>query len=515
MNRLDSRNIILDYEQVEDRLKDIINLGVIRQEEDIGTTTFGLPIHHYTLGNGKKEIVVTGATHGCEIISTDFVLNLMEQLSNQEYSDGIDLNEYKFHFIPMLNPEGYLISTSAIRQIIPREMSSDEAEMLCKDYYLRYRNDDAEAIKRNKRHAELVKELQEAEKQENNDEINRIKQELEATLPDRNPEHLKSFQQMFQDVDYTCIPEKYAGIRQRVKEILEKYSDIPRGTLQIWSANANGIDPQANCEYNDVIARIMSGELKRDGQVFKNNLRYSNINSIHPGPINCGYNPEREFELEPEIRAISDLLIKLSEKGTLHSYFNYHGTGGVLYQRPMNVPDEIEISSNEMWTRTLDNFVFSNFYSRRTYKNEQDREHTRYRILTGKGNGRATSSNDIFRIKYPRDILVELSGMGGNPIGPYGDLKGNYKNLIESNLEAFKFAVQYADVSEKISQASYQMFQERIQGEVPEDIVQQMYSIMRTSSNMIMSWLERFGRKTRNQVLQKLPQKNAEKRDER
>ncbi|MBR3134371.1 MAG: hypothetical protein IKG56_02805 [Clostridia bacterium] len=504
MNSKDNKNIILDYEQVEDRLKEIIGLGVIKKEEDLGETTFGLPIHHYTLGNGKKEIVITGATHGCEIISTDFVLHLMEQLSNQEYSEGIDLNKYRIHFIPMLNPEGYLISTSAIRQIIPREMSSEEAEKLCKDYYLRYRNDDAEAIKRNKRNAELKKELEEAERQENNDEIDRLKQEIEATLPDRNPEKLKSFQQMFQEVDYTCIPEKYAGIRQRVKEILEKYPDIPKGILQIWSANANGIDPQANCEYNDVVARIMSGELGKDGQVFKNNLRYSNINSIHPGPINCGYDPESGFKLEPEIKAISDLLIELSEKGTLHSYFNYHGTGGVLYQRPMNVPDNIDISSNEIWTRTLDNFVFSNFYSRRTYKNAQDKENSRYRILTGKGNGRATSSNDIFRIKYPRDILIELSGMGGNPIGPYGDLNGNYRNLIDSNLDAFKFAIQYADVSEKISQASYQMFHDRIKDKVPEDIVQQMYSIMRTASNITMSWLERFGRQTRSEVLSQL-----------
>ena len=39
----------------EDRLKEIIGLGVIKKEEDLGETTFGLPIHHYTLGNGKKE----------------------------------------------------------------------------------------------------------------------------------------------------------------------------------------------------------------------------------------------------------------------------------------------------------------------------------------------------------------------------------------------------------------------------------------------------------------------------
>ena len=491
--------------------------GRINQEEDLETTTYGLPIHHYTIGNGSKEIVVTGATHGCEIISADFVMNLMEQLSKRENADGINLSEYKIHFIPILNPEGYLISTSAIRQIIPRDMPSEEAEKMCKEYYMRYISDDAEAIKRNRENAELRKELAKAEEEGNGEEINRIQQRIQETLPDRDPEHLKHFQEMFKGVDYTCIPEKYSGIRERVREILTQYPDIPKGILQIWSANANGIDPQANSEYNDVITRILSGELDPNDQVFKNNLRYSNINSIHPGPINCGFDPERGFKIEPEISAIAGLLQELSEKGTLHSYFNYHGTGGVLYQRPMDAPKELSINLNEMWTRTLQNFSLSQFYARRTYKNANDRVHTRYRILTGKGSGKVTSSNDLFRVKYPRDILVELSGMGGNPIGPYGDLQGNYKNLMDSNLEAFRFAVGYSDVSEKISKASYKMIQDKIKDEVSEDIVDEIYGIMGTASKMLTSWLEKFGTKTRWQVMEegiKRVNRNETDRDE-
>ncbi len=494
-------NKIMDYEQAEERLEKIVAQGQIKQEEDLGKTTYGLPIHHYTIGNGTKEIIVTGATHGCEIISADFVMNLMEKLSQGKDIDGINLDDYKIHFIPILNPEGYLISTSAIRQIIPRNMPSEEAEKMCKEYYMRYRSDDAEAIKRNRENAELRKELAKAEEEGNGEEISRIQQRIQETLPDRDPEHLKQFQEMFKSVDYTCIPEKYSGIRERVREILEQYPDIPKGILQIWSANANGIDPQANCEYNDVITKILSGELDQNDQVFKNILRYSNINSIHPGPINCGFDPERGFKIEPEISAIAGLLQELSEKGTLHSYFNYHGTGGVLYQRPLCAPDELGITSNQMWTRTLDNFAFSQFYSRRTYKNANDREHSRYRILTGSGS--VSSSNDLFRVKYPRDILVELSGMGGNPIGPYGDLKGNYKNLMDSNLEAFRFAVGYSDVSEKISQASYKMIEDRIKdGETDEQIINKIYGIMTTASNMLTSWLEKFGTKSRWQVME-------------
>lgn len=468
---MENSNLILDYEQVEQKLSEMEKRELITKEADLGTSTYGLPIHHYTIGNGKKEIVVTGATHGSEIVSTDFVLHLMEKLSDENYDGNIDLEEYKIHFIPMLNPEGYLITTSAVRQIIPRDMSSDEAEKICKEYYLRFRQDDIDATQRRK-----VGEEQ-----------------------DRNPEHLRLFQEMFRDVDYTCIPEKYLEIRESVRRILEKYPDIPKGTLQVWSANANGIDPQANSEYNSILTRRKNGELRTDEAVYVNNLRYANMNCAHPGPLNSGFDPEKGFEMEPEIKAITGLLSDLSEKGSLHSYFNYHSVGGLIYQRPEDPTEEMGISTNTMWTRILENYAFSKFYARKTYKNTNDKENTRYRILTGKGE--IATSNDVFRIMHPRDILVELSGMGGNPIGPYGDIAGNYTNLIQSNLEAFEFSVNFADISEKISSASYQMFRDRLKDGVPEDVVGQMYQILGTATNMMMSWIEKFGRKTRSQVL--------------
>lgn len=476
-----NRNIILDYEQVEEKLRQLETRDKIITVNDLGTSTYGLPIHHYTIGNGKKEIVVTGATHGSEIISTDFVLHLMENLSDDNYEGCIDLNEYTIHFIPMLNPEGYLISTSAVRQIIPRDMSSEETERICKEYYSKYKADDKKAPSMRKSDEDQF----------------------------RNPEHLRLFQEMFKDVDYTCIPEKYAEIRESVRRILEKYPDIPKGTLQVWSANANGIDPQANSEYNSILTKRKNGELGTDEAVYVNNLRYANMNCGHPGPLNCGYDPEIGFEKEPEIRAITGLLSKLSEKGVLHSYFNYHSTGGLLYQRPEEPIEEMGISTNTIWTRILENFALSKFYARKTYKNANDKENSGYRILTGKG--KIATSNDVLRIMHPRDILIELSGMGGNPIGPYGDLEGNYKNLIQSNLDAFEFAVNFSDISEKISSASYQMYRDKLKDGIPEDIVQQMYQIIGTATNMMMSWIERFGRKTRSEVLHDLSQKSIER----
>ena len=108
-------NNILDYEQVEDILDEIVRFGVVKEAENLGKTEHGLPIKHYIVGEGNNDIVISGATHGSEIISTDFVINLMENISNKTDSWKSILKVFKLHFVPILNPEGYLITTSAVR----------------------------------------------------------------------------------------------------------------------------------------------------------------------------------------------------------------------------------------------------------------------------------------------------------------------------------------------------------------------------------------------------------------
>ena len=71
------KNKILDYEQVLNVLDKITKKGVIKKTNDIGKSEYKLPIEQYIVGSGKNHIVITGATHGCEIITTDFILNLM------------------------------------------------------------------------------------------------------------------------------------------------------------------------------------------------------------------------------------------------------------------------------------------------------------------------------------------------------------------------------------------------------------------------------------------------------
>ena len=62
---------------------------------------------------------------------------------------------------------------------------------------------------------------------------------------------------------------------------------------------------------------------------------------------------------------------------------------------------------------------------------------------------------DLLRSVYPGVILVELSKMGGNPIAPYGDIFGNYRNVINDNLKAFASSLKTIQSLERLMYDSY------------------------------------------------------------
>lgn len=411
------KNRIIDYKQAQDKLNLFKNTKIIKEQDPLAITQYGLPIRYFISGHGNEDIVITGATHGGEIISADFVMKIMEDIENKPEEWKQILDNYTIHLIPMLNPEGYLISTSAIRKLIPESMPEEEAEKICKKYYFEYRKDSTEP------------------------------------LP---PETLKRHQSMFEGIDYTCIPDEYKELKESVKSIFEKYPDLPKNCVHTWIANGNGVDIQANTQYNPKISRINQGET-----LYMNVARYNNIDYSHPGPMNCPFDKERGFKPEIETKAIDDLLNNLKSKGTLFGYLNLHSTGGEIYQRPSNIPEGINLSEEELAKKEIQNYMLSNTYRDKTYKNTgknddgtDKKDTTKYTIRTNKAD--ATSSNDIFRLKYPLDLLVELSPMGGNPIAPYGDIKGNYANVINSNLNAIKYYLQVGSLSKMVADSFYE-----------------------------------------------------------
>lgn len=381
--------LIKDYEQIQEELREIErNCNIVKKREPIGYTQTGLPIVHYTIGEGNNHIVVEAGMHGCEIISVDFVLQLMNEIGKEKsIFSSFDFSKYQIHFLPLINPEGYIIATSAIKKILTKEMNQKEVEKICKSYYIRYRQDDIDSKK-------VMKEI---------DEIEDNIQREEAIIHLRKG--IKYYQEMFQYIDETCIPDLYKELRDKVKKICEN-NDIPAGCLQIWSANGNGIDLAQNCKENQQMEEEY-GE-----------LRYNNINQGKPGPIGCSSKEKEKFELEKENIALYQFVEEIEKKkeNRICAYFSYHSTGGMIFYR----------TSEEKESKEEYNEKLAIEYAKETGYSLVEKV-------------RKAECNEIkMRKKVQGHLLIELSQMGGNPISPYGDLENNYYPTIEKNIKAVR-----------------------------------------------------------------------------
>ena len=358
--------MILDYETCQ-KIMDSYK-GIITEREPIGwTANEKLPIRHFTLGSGPKQVVVTGGQHANEIITVTFIIELMNYLSK----NNIVFEDLTIHFIPMLNPEGYVVISSAIKERLGKNSTDSEKIKFCIDYYKAFRND---------------------------------------TINRDNP--FKQHQKIFEEINNNSI-KGYIILKDSVGEILIHH---PKGSIIDWASNGNGIDLNANTKIN----------IKKEGTLNKT-IAYNNIRADIPSPIgHPGNNQSKNFTQEVEVISLQQLLDKLKNSCTL--FLNYHSVGGLIYQRPEN--DDKFITSY--------NYILSKFYQENTIKNA-----SKYDIVKDQS-GRAISVNDQLRQKYPGNILVELSPMGGNPIGPFGD-PNNIKNTIESNIYSFIYTMSNLD----------------------------------------------------------------------
>lgn len=359
--------MILDYNKCQ-KLMDSFNNTIITEVSPIGyTSNEKLPIRHFILGNGSKQVVVAGSQHANEIITVTFVLNLMSYL----VKNNIVFEDLTIHFIPILNPEGYVVISSAIKEKLGKNATDNEITKFCFDYYKAYREDT-----RNKESS------------------------------------IKQHQKLFEDINEKAIKE-YSILKDSVGEILIPH---PKGSIIDWASNGNGIDLNSNTKENI-----------KESKTYNKSLAYNNLRVDIPSPIgHPGNNQSKNFTQEVEVISLQQLLDKLKNSCTM--FLNYHSVGGLIYQRPEN--DDKFITSY--------NYILSKFYQENTIKNA-----SKYDIIKVQS-GRAISVNDQLRQKYPGNILVELSPMGGNPIGPFGD-PNNIKNTIESNIYSFIYTMSNLD----------------------------------------------------------------------
>ena len=393
---------LLDYQKYQERINELINneeniFRVIKQEPLVYTRC-DFPVEHYTIGDGPNHLVVMGGTHGNELISVDFVTQLMSSIARGEGEfASFNPEEFTIHFIPLQNPEGFVINTTAIKKVIPDGTSDEEIEKICHDYWWNFKQDDIH------------------------------------TRENPSDRSIKMHQMMFASVTPDDLSDDNYELKESVKKLWDTYH-YPPGSMINWTANGSGVDLNANTPDNPKNEAMYA----QTDVITYGGARYNNLPNNIPSPIGCPRKDADHFEFEPENLALFNMLSGLHESESFVGLITYHGTGGVVYHRPY------KFINNENYERNKKiNEEVANCYGEacgyatggRTYLDEPS--------ITGCG--------DLMRSYLPVTLLVELSVMGGNPIAPYGD-RGTYAKTITSNKEAF--AKTLAFISERKEEIS-------------------------------------------------------------
>lgn len=462
----------------------------------LGFTTYNYPIDAITIGYGEKEMFVVGGTHGSEIIGVDFIMQLINSIPNMlEFNPDL----YKITFIPIQNPEGFDISSNTFKNI-DDSMFREKAY----EYYERYRTDSLisiamsdlntlihnmlnsnsvisadlllasfkKFINENKNWGRLndaraIPQIDLLNKMINNinsvDSFNDLKNKLInildamiinldfSNLKDQyfmlflnefkegfsneliwkdidNKNKIKLHQKMFEKIGFDNIDNK--KLKEQVIKLYNDYP-FPDGSQIIFDANGNGINLNANTLQNPGIEL-----LKNDYVTYGSGVR-NNVPRYFKGPIGAPTMDINNFEYEKENKILFNLLEKSYNNGNYLSTFLYHGTGGMIYYKP----EETAMNSND----------YNYFYKYNRNLAEIYSDSTKYNILEVSG---VTGYGDFLRRTFPGVLLIELSKMGGNPIGPYGDYNNIY-SIINDNVEAFKNVLNFYNELLKTDEKNY------------------------------------------------------------
>lgn len=380
---------ILDYEEMNEMLNNL-NSNIIKELEPIGYSTFGQPIRHFVYGIGKEHIILTAGIHASELITNIFLLTFMKKLSDGDIV--IDYNKYTIHFIPIENPDGTIITTSAIRALIPKNSSELYEQLICIEYYMNSRLDD-------------------------------------YNVENFNDKENKLIYNMFKYVDINAINDKYFDLKSNVKKIIEQ-SNLPKGILINWSSNGNGVDLNSNIECGQYFNEFITKKERFS------KLRLNQINLFEKGPIGCP-SIKREFIEEKENTIIFNFYKKLMSEYDVIGSIMYHSCGGSVhyldYMEEKNYWNENygyrEINYNRKAAQTYAENSNYSLYKPKTY----------------------TTFCSKIRSILPGTLIVELSKLRSNPLSQFidvdvelyketqGELKylsRNFTNTINDNISA-------------------------------------------------------------------------------
>ena len=470
--------------------EELLKLGLTRKF--LTQTEYNYPLDYIQIGHGDNELFIVAGTHGSEIITVDFITQLLEQIHTFE---EFDPNIFKLNIIPIQNPEGFDISSSNLSIIQDNNFEKSSYE-----YYLRYRTDsiitnalnnlnifinnlintpqpitsdnflfelkqfintnntwkrleDPKALQNIKIFNKLINNISKAQ------DFNTLKLELlnicNITLTKLNTNNLndtflalfinqlkngfdsnniwnninnenqkKLYQQMFSN--NTIKNLQSSNLEKDINKMYRLYNH-PLGSQISHDATGNGINLNANHPLNPGIETTKKGIIIY-GPGVKNNIK-----NYFPGPLGTPCQNVDEFKYAIENKALFKLINESYNNGTYLATLLYHGTGGLIYYKPYE-----QLMSEKQYTKIYNyNQELASIYQ----------QSTKYNILE---EASTTGYGDLLRRTFPGVLMIELSKMGGNPIGPYGD-KNNIYNTINDNFDAIKKILLYFHQKIKLS----------------------------------------------------------------
>lgn len=261
------------------------------KDAGLGRTASGLPIKHYALGNGSKHILVLGGERGNDIINSQAVYFLISYLAQKISNENLDniLASYTFDFVPVLNPEGYIITTSAIDYYI-RSSTQNQSDIESADYDL--------IVSLFQKYGEAYSKCRD-----------------ENWSPIHNS--LYSYQELFSGIDEKCIPKEYKDVMNQVGMLHHKHG-LPFETMCNFVSNGNGIDLLAN-KNNEQLFKDIDNALKAEQCLYNNDVAFRNVPISYPSSKGCpskgkDIDGNTIFELENENLAVLNYAKDLSKK---------------------------------------------------------------------------------------------------------------------------------------------------------------------------------------------------------
>ncbi len=451
-------DFVLFYKHLEIIEKNKQNKFPLIKLKPIGKSSCGFPIEHFKVGDGPLHIVYMGGTHGNEIISVDFILQLMNNLA---LGNGVFKNFnpdlFTVDFIPCQNPEGYFTTTYALKSVM-KDMNQKEILHFCKQYYLNYRNRNVKINNLNQiictccqkydfstqekniitsfwknfynkkfSSKELIQFLTETLFVEENQIKNDIKYLWEENIQETYIDNTKIvYLEPFNNINLDCIPlidNNHIELRNALEKLYQN-NKFPFCTLANFIANASGVNLNDNNEF-------YFQELNK--RIEKEKIVYSS--PIYPLPKSC-ISPFGTTSIDftkfihaPENVAILKFFKDM--ENSCYAFFNCHGTGGQLYVEPFY--DINDKSNFRDFSFYINNRIATEYLKEieKTYI-EKTGIKSSYEKM-GYPN-KITGMADLLRSKYIGHFLLELSKAGGNPLGPY--IMPNYHLTMEANFRA-------------------------------------------------------------------------------